>query len=169
MTLVNHPLVQSIRNNPDLLKEIWATLTPNLSDLRVFLEKGESQKYDSISILGRWKFDLNAAYSALRRAKPNMPSSEMQKLKRFFVIPFSKTTFVAMIDHQALLKDSPPLRLAPTGVPAPNTQTLQGQWKQVDAKYQLTLPGEGDLPISVDGERLTLKGPSMDWVFNRED
>jgi hypothetical protein len=169
MTLVNHPLVQSILHSPDLLKEIWATLVPDLSDLRIFLEKGQSPKYDSISILGRWRFDLNAAYSALRRAKPNMPSSEMQKLKRFFVIPFSKTTLVAMIDHQALLKDAPSLRLGPNSIPSSNTQTLQGQWKPTDAKYQLSLAGEGELPLTVEGDRLTLKGPSMDWVFTRED
>jgi hypothetical protein len=172
MTLLDNPQVQNIRNNPDLLKSIWATLIPNLSDLRIYLEKGESPKYDSVTILGRWRFDLNSAFNALRRSKPNMPSSEMQKLKRFFVVPFAKTTFVAMIDHQALLKDAPPLRLGPNSVPGTTTQTLQGQWKEADGKYQLSLAGgggEGELSTVVEGDRLTIKVPGMDWVFNRED
>jgi hypothetical protein len=169
MTLLNHPLVQNIISNPDLLKLIWATLTPDLSDLRVFLAKGESAKYDSIPILGRWQFDLNAAYSALRRAKPNMPSTEMQKIKRAIGPIFTKTSFVAMVDHQALLKDAPSIKFAPSVVVPTGTQTIQGQWKDEGGKYQVSVAGESDLPTTIEGDRLTIKGPTMDWVFTRED
>jgi hypothetical protein len=172
MTLLNHPMVQNILNNPDLLRLIWATVTPDISDLRTYFEKGDSPKYDAIPLVGRWKFDLNAAFSALRRARPTLPSSEMQKLKKAIAPAFAKTTFVAMVDHQALLKDSPPLKTAPGGIPPPGTQALQGQWKEASGKYQLSLSGagaEGDLPMTLEGGRLTIKVPGMDWVFDRED
>jgi hypothetical protein len=172
MTLVDQPRVQNILNNPDLLKVIWATLVPDLPDLKTYLQKGESAKYDPIPILGRWKFDLNVALSTVRRARPNLPSSEMQKLKRAIAPAFAKTTLVAMVDHQAVLKDSPPLQMLAGGVPAPGTQTLQGQWKDTGGKYELSLASagnEGDIPALIEGDRMTLKVRGMDWVFTRED
>ena len=172
MTLVDQPRVQNVVNNPDLLKLIWATLIPDLADLQTFFEKGASAKYDPIPILGRWKFDLNAAFGALRRARPNLPSSEMQKLKRAIAPAFTKTTLVAMVDHQALLKDAPALRMGAGGLPGPGTQTLQGQWKEEAGKYQFNLASAGneaDLPALLEGDRLTIKVPGMDWVFIRED
>jgi hypothetical protein len=159
--------------NPDLLKLIWNTLNPDLHDLRNFLETGLSPKYDPTTILGRWKFDVNAAFGALRRAKPNLPSTEMQKWKKWMLSVFAKTAFVAMTDNQALLKEAPPLRAATAGAaPSAGPATVQGTWKSsADAKYQLTLAGPGgeEVPVVVEHDRLTMKIPGMDWVFDRED
>jgi uncharacterized cupin superfamily protein len=97
-----------------------------------------------------------------------------------------------MADHQAVLKNVPQLKL-PTTTPAtpsagtagnpaaaaaaaaaapPSTQTLQGQWKDTDGKYMLTFVDGGrqeDLPASVEGERLLVKGEGFQLAFDRQD
>jgi hypothetical protein len=77
---------------------------------------------------------------------------------------------VAMTDHQAVLKNVPALKIPATAAAATNTgpQTLQGQWKNVSGKYQLSLSGT-ELLASVDGDRMTVAGEGMGLVFARED
>src|SRR6266568_3417612 len=172
--LLDYPKTQAILKNPDLLKLIGATLVPDLTDLRTFLETGRSPKYDSETILGRWNFDVNSAMAIMRRSMPNLPSSQMQIMKKWMVVAFAKTSLVAMTDHQAILKNVPQLKLPAAG-PAPppvGPQTLQGQWKNLDGKYQLTVSAGGkdeDLSATVEGDRLTIKSNGMTLAFNRED
>src|SRR5437588_312796 len=83
MSLLGYDPVQAIIRNPDLMKEIMGTLRTNLTDLRVFLEKGTS-KYDSERILGRWQFDLNFTMIMMHRAKPTASAAEMSRIKRGF-------------------------------------------------------------------------------------
>ena len=53
------------------------------------------------------------------------------------VAAFAKTSFVAMTDHQVLLKNLPQLRLPAAGAaPTGGTQTLKGQWQGEEGKYQ---------------------------------
>ncbi len=107
----------------------------------------------------------------------------MLRMKRWMLASFSKTSLVAMADHQAVLKNVPQLKLpAPTpAVPAaaaaaaatpPTAQTLQGQWKDSDGKYTLTFVDAGrqeDLPASVEGERLLVKAEGFQLAFDRQD
>ncbi len=178
MTLLDNPKIQSIRHNPDLLKSIWNAAEPNLEDLQTYLTTGRSPRYDAIKILGRWKFDPNAAVNAIRRSKPNILSLEMQRLRRLFESTFSKTELIAKPDNQVTLRSAPSLKFSPhapaapvtPGVPppTPSVQNSQGQWKDANSKYLLEFSGQ-DLPTSVDGDRLTMKSEGMDWVFARED
>jgi hypothetical protein len=51
-------------------------------------------------------------------------------------------------------------------------QTLQGQWTNVDGKYQISVTSGAnsqDLAATIDGDRLTIKGSGMDMVFERQD
>ena len=72
MSVLRYPKVQVIVQNPDLLKTIWATLVPDLSDLRVFLQTGKSPRDDPERILGHWRFSVNAAMGMMLRTKPNI-------------------------------------------------------------------------------------------------
>jgi hypothetical protein len=166
MSLLDQPSLVAIRSNPQLLKLIWSTTEPNLPDLRTFLDSGRSPQYDPIKILGRWKFDVNAAVSAMRRAKPTMPSSEMLRIRRAMEANLSKTGLVAKPDKQVTFKNAPTLGSATP--PTSGQQTLQGQWKDLDTKYLLSFSGV-DLNATVEGDRLTIKSPSMDLIFDRED
>jgi uncharacterized membrane protein required for colicin V production len=168
MTVMNYPKVQGILYNPELVGVIWATVVPDLKDLTVFLETAKSAKYDPEKILGRWNFNVNATLALHRRAKPNISSTDMLKLKKWMVVAFSKATVVATTEHQAILKNVPPLKAAAA---ATGSQTLQGQWQGGDGKYQLTFTagsGNDDLFANVEGDRLILKITGMDLVFDRE-
>ncbi len=173
MTLLDYPKTKTILQNPDLLKSIWATVVPDLKDLHSFLETGKSAKYDPERILGRWTFNSRVTVGLLRKAKPNITSKEMLKWRTWMEAAFAKTSFVAMTDNQAILKNVPQIRLptaaaAPTGGP----QTLKGQWKGGDGKYLLNLSGgvkDEQLNAMVEGDRLTITGEGTGLVFQRED
>ena len=178
MSLLQNPKLQAIRHNPELLKTIWAAAEQNLDDVRTYLTTGLSPQYDPIKILGRWKFDANGAVNAIRRAKPNISSIEMQRVRRSLEAAFSKTELIAKPDNQVTLRDAPTLRFSPSAPvatvppaappPPPSVQTTQGQWKDANGKYLVTLSSQ-DLPVTVEGDRLHLKNEPLDWVFGRED
>ncbi|HTL56510.1 MAG TPA: CvpA family protein [Candidatus Limnocylindrales bacterium] len=169
MNLLALPTVQGIRKNPELLKSIWQTVEPDLADLRTYLQTYHSAKYDPIKILGRWRFDVPAAISAYRRAKPNMSSSQMQRVRSDMEAAFGKANLVAMPNKQLTLKDAPSLKIVPGAAAAGGAQTIQGQWQDANAgKYALNLGG-ADLAATVEGDRLSFKSDTTAWVFSRED
>ena len=182
MNLLGSPKLDAIRHNPELLKTIWNTVEPDLQDVHTYLTTGKSPKYDPITILGRWKFDPNAALNAIRRAKPNISSLEMQRLRRYFDGAFGKTELIARPDNQVTLYSAPSLKLSPmtasapvpgpggtfVAPPPPPVQTLQGQWKDANGKYLITLSSQ-DLPSTVENDRLTIKTEAMEWVFTGEE
>ncbi len=168
MALFDHPRIAAFRSNPEMLKTIWNTAAPDLVDVRTYLASGRT-KYDAEKILGRWNFDINGAMNAMRRAKPNMPSGEMLKWKKWMLASFNQTSLVARTDKQVFLKQLPQLKLPAAGATATGPQNLQGKWQSLDGgKYLLSLSGT-DMPAAVEGDRLSMKAEGMDLVFGRED
>jgi hypothetical protein len=172
LTVLDHPKAQAIVQNPDMLRLIWSTVVPDLKDLSDYLVSNKSAKYASQKILGRWNFNVNMTMNLFRRAKPNISSKEMLQWKRWMVSAFSKTSLVAMTDHQALLKNAPQLKLPTAGATASGgLQTLKGEWKDLDSKYQLTLASaskEEQLSATIEGDHLTVAS-EIALVFDRED
>jgi muramidase (phage lysozyme) len=152
---------------------VWTTVVPDVKDLPIFLETGKSPKYDPERILGRWTFNVGASMGLFRRTKPNISSTDMQKWKKWMVMVFAKTSFVAMTDHQAILKNAPQLKLPAAGATASGgPQTLKGEWKDLDTKYQLALSGgskEELLTATIEGDRLTISADGLGLAFDRED
>ena len=173
MNVIDHPKTQAILNNPDLLRLIWATVVPDIKDFMAYLQTGKSPKYDSEKILGRWNFDVNVALAMVLRTKPNISSREMMRQKEWMLAAYSKTSFLAKTDHQATLKNVPQVRAAaPGAAPGFALQTMQGTWKNLDGKYQITVSTgskDADMATVVEGDRLTITGEGMNLVFNRED
>src|ERR1700722_752997 len=93
--ILNHPKAQNIVNNPDMLKEIWALVEPNLKDLHQYLTTGKSDKYDDEPILGRWNLDTGRSLFVFKQSKPNVGSVEMAIVRHMVELMFSKTTLVA--------------------------------------------------------------------------
>ena len=169
MAIIKHPKVEGILNNPETMKTIWSTIEPDLKDLAAFLETGRSAKYDSEKILGRWNFDVNSIMAAIRQKQPNLTSSQMQKIKKPMVAAYMKTMLVAVPNRQAILKSFPRNPTAPG-----ETQTVQGKWEGAEGKYILNFSGNlGEIPASVEGDRLTLTGGAslggMNLAFTREN
>ena len=170
-TVLEYPKVQAIVKNPDLLKTIWTTLAPDLKDLQTFLVTLKSPKYDSERILGRWNVDVHSAIAAYRRAHPNIASTEMQRMRKLIEAAFAKATLVAMPDHQALLKNISQLKVTVNAAPAPG-QSVHGQWKGLDGKYQFSFPlggSEEQVPATLEGDRLTLSSQGTELAFLKED
>jgi hypothetical protein len=169
--VLNNPQIQGIVHNPELLDLIWTTVKPDLKDIPTYLETGKSPHYDQVKILGRWDFNVNAAFLLIRRAKPNIPSKEMQAYKRWMVVNFDKTTFIAAPDHQAVLRNVPSLGMPTPGTPPAGPQTMQGQWQEQGDNYALSFPSApgGEVPASFQGDHLVIKGQGLDFVFDRED
>ena len=161
--VLSNPSIQAIKT-PEMMKLIWGIVTPDLKDLRAFLETGQSQKYDD-KILGRWAFDVNAAMMAYRRAKPNTASTEMQRVRLWMRQSFAKTMLVAAPDGSVALKNLPNL----TNPTATDLQNIQGQWKASGSQYQLTLGSVGERRGRIEGGRLFLDGEGIGLVFLPED
>lgn len=162
--VLENPNISNIVKNPEQVKLIWGVVSPDLKDLRAFLETGVSEKY-SDRILGRWFFDVNAAMMNYRKSKPNLPSSEMLKFKRWMAGQFSKTMLIAMPDGTLVIKNLPQLKTPG----AADTQNLTGSWKGVGSEYQLNLGGAGDRRGKIEAGRLVLAGEGLTLVFTPED
>jgi hypothetical protein len=173
MKLLDNPKAQAIIQNPELVRLIWSTVVPDIKDVTNYLVTGKTAKYDSEKLLGRWNFNVNVTMYLFRRAKPTITSKEMLQWKHWMVAAFAKTSFVAMTDHEALLKNVPQLRLPTAGAAASGgPQTLRGQWKSLEGKYQLNLSGgsrDEQLAAVVEGDRLTIAAEGMGLAFDRED
>jgi len=168
--VLNSSRVQAITGNPALLTTIWTALSPDLKDLENYLKTGLSPKYDPEKILGRWAFDVNYAMILYRRAKPNLPSTEVQKVKKWMSTAYAQTELVAMTDRKVLIKNVPQVKV-PTGAAllAPvGTQTLQGQWKNDAGKYQVSLSGAAEVPAAIEGDRLKIIVEGSELVFVHE-
>ena len=171
MNVIQYPKTQAILHNPDLLRLIWTTVMPDMKDFTTYLETGKSPKYDPERILGRWSFDVNVAVAMYLRTNLNISSRDMHKVKERMVATFSKTGLVAKTDHQATFKNVPPVRPLAAGASSA-LQTVQGHWKNLDGSYQISIGagGEGgELAGTVEGDRLTITGEGVFWVFARED
>lgn len=165
--LLDLPSAQSVVKNPDMLRLIWDTITPNLRDLSNFLKTGKSEKYDSEEILGRWFFDVNASVMAYRRDKPNLPTTEVQKVRRWIAERFSKASLTATPEQTVYLKNLP---AAKPGQPASaDLQSLQGQWKKADGDYALSFQGQEDRKARITGSRLSFSYDNLTIVFTKED
>jgi hypothetical protein len=168
--LLNCSRIQVVSGNPVLLTTIWTTLSPDLKDLENYLKTGLSPKYDPEKILGRWAFDVNYAMILYRRSKPNLPSAEVQKVKKWMSTAFAQTEFVAMTDRQVRIKNLPQVKVpssAALAAPA-GTQNLQGQWKSEAGKYQVSLSGAGEVPAVIEGDRLKINVEGAELVFVHE-
>ena len=128
------------------------------------MKEGTSEKY-SDKILGRWYFDVNAAMAAYRKTKPNLPSSEMLKFRRWMTAAFGKTMMIAAPDNSLVIKNLPQLKT----LGATETQNAQGSWKNAGSEYQLTLGSAGERHGKLEAGRLVLSGESMTLVFAAED
>ncbi|MEK7707720.1 MAG: CvpA family protein [Verrucomicrobiota bacterium] len=170
--LLKNPNVQAIVKKPDTLNYIWGIVSPELKDLTLFLTNQPGYmlegKYKE-RILGRWYFDANGAMAAFRRAKPNIPSSEMAKIKSRIASLYAKTMLIAGTDHHVVIKNIPHVKQQSGQPPTTELQTFQGQWKSENGDYGLSLGDGGKRKAKLESGRLVVTGEGLDLVFTPED
>ncbi|MDB6018530.1 MAG: hypothetical protein JWR19_3019 [Pedosphaera sp.] len=167
--IANHPKAQAIINNPDLLREIWAAAEPNLKDLEAFLKTGQSARYDEEKILGRWTFDLNGVLALIKKNKPTLGSTEMQRLRALIGLALGNSTFIATPGKEAIIKKYGTVTPATKAKPQATVdyRNLQGQWSADGSNYQLAISEKPGLQVSVEGDRLTITGDTWPLRFSR--
>jgi hypothetical protein len=163
--------VQIIWQNQQTVKTIWGLVEANLDDLTSYLHTGQSAKYGSEPILGRWDVDVVQSLHQMMRTRANVPSTQMAQLRSFWDNAYSNTVFVASADNEAFLKNYPLIEQS-TNVPMTfNSATLQGTWQDT-GNYNVTLSGNGANETgtgSIDNSVLTLKIGSNRLVLQREN
>jgi hypothetical protein len=172
--LINNGQFKSLWQNQDLVNSVWDIIQNNLDDLRNYLQTGQSAKYDSEKIVGRWSFNVVATIGKMLEARPTISAREMRALRVWMAQAYAQTAFVAGADGQAFLKNLPQPKVTPHGQP-PGIEMVnrQGRWKSDGTDYDLTFSGGGpgkSMAAQTDGARLTIKtDKDTTLVFDRED
>ena len=169
--LLNNDQFKSIWGNQETANLVWGIVQDNFDDLCAYLQTGQSVKYDSEKITGRWDFNIAATTSRLLETRPVISSREMRTLRAWVTQSYAKTAFVAGADGQAFLKNLAHLKTQPGQPPTTETATWQGKWKGDGANYELSLNSGGQkqsMPAQIDGTRLTIKDDKTTLVFARE-
>jgi len=169
--LWNNPQIETIRQNEDTVAMIWNLVSTNLDDLQTYLQTGESAKFSSEKIIGRWDFDVMASLTALVQTRANVPSGDMTAMRALWFPAYSNTVFVAGSEGQAFLKNLPHFKMQPNQPTTFDTATWQGQWKSDGDNYNLTLASSSTTKpatATIAGSQLTIKTDSDTFIFNRE-
>ena len=165
-----YPAVKAVFDNPELLRTIWATVLPDMKDLREFLETGKSTKYDGERLLGRWSFDVNGTMLMYRRARPNIAGTEVARMRSWVAEKFPKSSIVAAPDHMVALKGFPQILVQPGQQPVAEAKDFKGEWKEVGASYEFDMEG-GTIKRTAkfEGNRLVVTGDGLPVVFEKEN
>ena len=146
------------------------SIRANLDDLQSYLQTGQSAKFGSEKILGRWDFNVMSLLTALIQARTNFSSTDMQSMRALWSNAYAKTMLVVGADNQVFLKNLPHFKIQPTQTTF-DTATAQGQWKSDGSNYDLSLTDNGankSAVATVDGSHLTVKMGADVLVFDRE-
>ena len=169
--LLNNDQFKSIWGNQETANLVWGIVQDNFDDLCAYLQTGQSVKYDSEKITGRWDFNIAATTSRLLETRPVISSREMRTLRAWVTQSYAKTAFVAGADGQAFLKNLAHLKTQPGQPPTTETAAWQGKWKGDAANYELSLSSGGQkqsMPAQIEGTRLTIKDDKTTLVFDHE-
>jgi len=167
--------VKTVVENPDTLRMLWSIVEPNLTDLNAFLTNGVSEKYAEQPLIGRWNFNARGTASAMRKARPNITATEMQRFRRTVETLYSRTRLVIGLEgteQKVVIKDLPSLKENPAPGTPLTMQNGQGTWNGSDSRYQLEITladGELKIPAVLEAGRLLLTVNKSVIVFERED
>jgi len=163
---------KAIWGNQETANMVWSVIQDNFEDLNTYLKTGQSPKYDSEKIVGRWDFNVAATTSKLLEGRPVISSREMRTLRAWVTQSYVKTAFIAGADRQAFLKELPHLKITPGQPPTTETASWDGKWKGNGVDYELSLNSNSkkqSMPAQIDSTRLTIKDDKNTLVFDRQD
>jgi hypothetical protein len=165
--LINDSQIQSLWQNQATVNLVWGIIQENFDDLYAYLQTGQTAKYDSENIVGRWDFNAGAATAIMLQSRPVISSREMRAMRAMMTQSYARTAFVAGADGRAFLKNLPHFRTPTTF----DTADWQGTWKNAGTNYNLSLNSNGQrrsMPVQIDGTRLTIEDDKNTLVFDRE-
>lgn len=99
-TLIANPRTLALINNSDLIAQLMAL---DLADLRTFVEKSKTPKYEALKIVGRWELDGDQVVINARKKRPDASAREMRALKEVLSTMAAGTTIKATTDNRFVL------------------------------------------------------------------
>ena len=158
---------QQIWRNPANLTSTWEMISPDLEDLEAFLRTGKSAKYDGEAILGVWTFDPRGALVELKKAKPNISTTQLKNMRAIYPL-LAKANMTVSPDHRVIVRElrdfgqaaaamnaaataAKPAAAGATAPMQPPVATAGGEagGRLQDARYRMGLsrrPGPGTTP-----------------------
>lgn len=113
--LSGHPKIQAVLNNEELAQTLLKT---DLADFKTYVETGTSPNYADEKILGRWRLDPATVFNSAKRARLNITSAELMRLKTLVSDYLTGATLTAYTDNKLKLKFNPSPKKAETPAPA---------------------------------------------------
>ena len=166
--VIKHPKVKAVTTNATLTAEIERLMKNDLPDLREYLETGRSKKYEGEKILGRWQLEINESIVEEKQKRPEVTSSELQRIRRTLTTGMRGLTFVATTDQQAILR----LPTVDAGGGSTTRILANGQWKNEGGQYTVSLSNDkgqsGSSSASIRANLLAFDWNGLPLVFLRE-
>jgi hypothetical protein len=169
--LLDNAQFKSMRENQETANLIWGMVQDNFDDLNTYLQTGQTPKYASEKIVGRWTLNTAATTSRLLETRPVISSREMRALRAWVAQSYAHTAFVAGADGQAFLKELPHMTTQPGRPPTTENASWHGRWKGDGTDFELSLNSGNNkqsMPAQLEDNRLTIKDDKTTLVFNRE-
>lgn len=170
--IMDNPNVRSFLKNKDQTKLVEGILMSNMDDLTNYLATGNSAKYDSQRIIGRWGFNPSVTLAWLRQSHPKISSSEMRGIRAVWTAAYANTVVLAAGDKKLFIKNMPKFAAQPQpSQPLFEPQNWKGDWDASGTNYDLhlTTPGGEDkfYSATADEFRLTIKEGKNLLIFDR--
>jgi hypothetical protein len=162
--VIKYPSVQALLTNAAITREVSGLIGNDLDDLQHYLATGQSEKFDSETILGVWNIDRGASLAQERRRHPGLTPLQVKQIQSEMFPIIAGLSLTALPDHHLLLKKLDPSSLNKAIVAA-------GTWKKEEGSYQVNLPGsrpETSVIEIQDGNKLMLPKDSYVLVFDKE-
>jgi uncharacterized membrane protein required for colicin V production len=139
--VLEQPSAKAVFANPELLKEIWTTIQPNLSDLRL-LETGKSAKYDGEKIARALAVRFQRFDARLSAIETRVAGTEAEPHARLAARAFRQS-------RQSSPRQTrwSPSRMYPNSSsnrarpPRPIRGRMKGTWKSDGSDYEFNLEG----------------------------
>ena len=170
--LLANEKIQAVTGNPELMNEIWGMLKPDLKDLHEFMLTGQTAKYGSEPLLGRWNYDGAGTYAELKKTRPNLSIPALKAQRMLLTYAYGKSSFIATPppSKQAVLKDviwvAPPFKgLDPNAAPA----SRAGEWQGDSSGYTLNLTDTKEMTATIEGNKLKISGEWTPLIFVKEE
>ncbi|HEU6447833.1 MAG TPA: CvpA family protein [Verrucomicrobiae bacterium] len=167
--ILNNDTVKGILKNNDLVDLVYGVVETNLDDLTGYLKTGQSAKYDSEKILGRWDFNVGVSLAMVRQMRPNIPPREYAVTRILWNSNYANTVFIAGSDGKAFLNKWPTFKNPPNQTPS--TVDFKGNWEENGGNYTIQVSANGEnksYRATTDGLRLTVSEGKNVYIFDHE-
>lgn len=164
--------VQAFLKNKEQTQLVEGILTNNLSDLTEYLKTGNSAKYDSQRLIGRWGFNPSVTIAWMRQDNPKMSSSQMRAIRAWMTEAFANTRVLACGDKQLFIKSLPKLQVQAGKPPTTEYTDWKGDWESNGTNYDLHVTHNGEdkfFSATADEFRLNIKDGKSLLIFDRLD